>query len=66
MNLIEEENILAHKEFNLYKENDLYNLRIEIANEYIYFTLKKLNIIFFNVLHKKYQSLKFGLLKIVF
>ena len=40
MNLIEEENILAHKEFNLYKENDLYNLRIEIANEYIYFTLK--------------------------
>ena len=36
-------NIIEHREFNINKEEDKYNLRIEIDQQYIYFILSKLN-----------------------
>ena len=36
-------NVIAHREFNIKIEEDEYNLRIEVDQEYIYFILSKLN-----------------------
>ena len=36
-----ETNIIDHREYSI--ENNEYNLRIEIDNEYIYFKIKNLN-----------------------
>ena len=36
-------NILNHREFNIKNENNIYNLRIEIDQDYIYFILSKIN-----------------------
>ena len=36
-------NIIAHREFNIKVEKDEYNLRIEVDQDYIYFILSKLN-----------------------
>ena len=36
-------NIISHKEYNIIKDKDIYNLRIEIDKQNIYFITKKLN-----------------------
>ena len=55
MNLIEEENILAFKEFNIEKGKDLYNLRIEISNKHIYINLIKINIRLYYIYRNKVE-----------
>ena len=36
-------NIVNHREYNIIIEKNEYNLRVEVDNEYIYFTISKLN-----------------------
>ena len=43
MDSINEENILAYKEYFIKKEKDVYNLILEIDQEYFYIILKKIN-----------------------
>ena len=40
---ISEKNIINHREYNIKSENNVYNLKIEIDQKYIYFILTMLN-----------------------
>ena len=40
---ISEKNIINHREYNIKNENNIYNLKIEVGQKDIYFTLTNLN-----------------------